>query len=62
MFLKSGTAQIYFKLGQVLLQNGLAVLYYKVGQVVLRGKAGITKWGNFYYKMGASITKRGKFY
>ena len=27
-------------------------MYYKVGPVLLQSRAGITKWGNFYHKMG----------
>lgn len=39
--LQSGTALMYYKEQQELLQN-LQLFYYKAGQVVLQGKPGIT--------------------
>ena len=35
-----------------LLKCEIALMYYKVGPVLLQSRAGITKWGNFYHKMG----------
>ena len=62
ILLKIGTTLMSYKEGQVLLQIGVALLYYNLGQVVLQCRAGITKFGNFYYKFEAGITKRGNFY
>ena len=37
-------------------------LLYKTGHVVLRSRAGLTEWGNFYYKMEEGIAKWDNHY
>ena len=66
---QSEAAFMYYKLVQVLLQSEATFLCYKAGQVVLQIRAGIKKWGNFYYKVrqvlqsGTTfITKWGNYY
>lgn len=46
--LQSGTALMYYKEQQELLQNW-QLFYYKAGQVVLQGKPGITNWGQILW-------------
>ena len=52
-----GAALMYYKLVQVLLQSEAAFLCYQAGQLVLLNRAGITKWTNFYYKVGGNYYK-----
>ena len=64
-------ALFYYKLGQTLLQIGAASLLqigasvvtncsscYILGQPLLQNKAGITNWGNIYYKLGQVLKIR----
>ena len=44
--------QLYYNVGQTLLQSRVASLYYKVDEELLQSGAGITKWGKHYYKVG----------
>lgn len=53
---------MYYKVGQQSLQRRTVFLCYKAGQMILQSKAGIIKWGKFYYEVRAGITKRGKIY
>lgn len=46
--LQSGTALMYYKEQQELLQNW-QLFCYKAGQVVLQGKPGITNWGQILW-------------
>ena len=57
--LQSGEAFMYYKVGQVLLHSGATRLCYKQEQFLLQIGAGITKRGNFYYKM-AKVLQSGR--
>ena len=48
ILLKIGTALMYWKVEQLLLQSRPAFLYHKVRKVVLQNRAGITDWANVY--------------
>ena len=50
--LQIGTALLFYKLGQTLLQIGAAInRYYKIGQLLQIWAMFITNWGR-YYKLG----------
>lgn len=51
MLFKSVVTLMDYKAGQMLLQSGESFLYYKMGQLVLKSRVGITKLGDFFWKM-----------
>ena len=69
--LQIGTALLYYKFGQTLLQIGAASLlqirtsvvtnwgsYYKLGQTLIQNRADITNSGKIYYKLRQVLQTR----
>lgn len=52
---------IYCKVGKELLQTGTAFLYHKAKQLVLQNGTGFAKWGNFIKKMGQVLQRGATF-